>query len=171
MTDLVSTLREAGAVQHGDFTLTSGKKSLYYIDLAEAIFNNRDVLYDIVTHLYFGHITGHHKTAGIETGAIAFVMHGFIMHGVPYVTLSKRWGRKTLAVHGPLKKGEKVLLIDDVATTGGSLVRAVKALRKKGAIVSKAVVVVDREEGAAEALQKANVTFSFLTTARELMEE
>ncbi len=170
MTDLAQALRDAGAVQHGDFTLASGKKSSYYIDIAEAIFNNRDVLYDIVGDIYFDHAKEYDKLAAIETGATAFVIHAYKMFRIPYVTLVKKWRSRALSVHGPLKKKEKVLLIDDVATTGATLVRAVKALRKRGAIVKKAAVVVDREEGATEALQKVNVTLSPLTTARKLME-
>jgi len=76
--------------------------------------------------------------------------------------------RKTVKSHGTkrqiegptLKKGFRVVIVDDVATTGGSLVEAVSCLRKKGIKVDKVIVLVDRNEGAKEKLKKLNCNFT-----------
>ena len=66
-------------------------------------------------------------------------------------------------------KGETVTVIEDVATTGGSIINSVKLLRAAGAVVKRAIVVVDREEGAAEGLKPENVELVALVKRSELM--
>jgi orotate phosphoribosyltransferase len=70
-----------------------------------------------------------------------------------------------------LESGESVVLLEDIATTGGSALAAVEALRDQGAIVERALVVVDRQQGATETLGAAGVELASLVTAEELLEE
>jgi len=63
-----------------------------------------------------------------------------------------------------------VLLVEDVATTGGSMVKAIKILREQGAVVERAIVVVDRQEGGAQNLEPLNVRLESLVKASELLE-
>ena len=69
---------------------------------------------------------------------------------------------------GNLKSGQTVLLVEDVATTGGSVVKALDVLRAEGANVDKVIVVVDREEGADETLSDFNIELIPLVKASEL---
>jgi len=79
----------------------------------------------------------------------------------------KDHGTKDL-IEGEVLPGEKFIIVEDVATTGGSTMRVVSALREKGANVSKAIVVVDRQEGAREMLTEHGIELISLFTAKDL---
>ncbi|HFC49558.1 MAG TPA: orotate phosphoribosyltransferase, partial [Thermofilum sp.] len=80
----------------------------------------------------------------------------------------KEHGTKKI-IEGDFKPGAKVLVVDDVATTGGSILRAVNALRSAGLVVEHALVVVDRLEGAEEALSRVGVRLFSLVTLKDLV--
>ncbi len=106
------------------------------------------------------------------------------MGGLPLATgVALRLGRPLIYVrkdrkdHGTMKQlegdynqGQRVLLIDDVATTGGSLIEAARILRSSGLEVAEALVVVDREEGAREALRSEGIELYSLTTLKRILE-
>ncbi|MEM0057123.1 MAG: phosphoribosyltransferase family protein, partial [Candidatus Geothermarchaeota archaeon] len=73
-------------------------------------------------------------------------------------------------IEGEVKEGDVVVVIDDVATTGGSLIRAVKSIREEKGIVRSAVVFVDREQGAKEALKQLEVELIAIFTVTQLFE-
>lgn len=73
-------------------------------------------------------------------------------------------------VEGVLKKGQKVVLIDDMATNGYSKVKFINGIRHSEGIVKDAVIVLDRGQGATETLAKENVKLHFLITLKELLE-
>jgi len=72
-------------------------------------------------------------------------------------------------IEGEVKPGETVTVVEDVATTGGSIIQSVRLLRAAGAVVKRAIVVVDREEGAAEGLKAENVELVALVKRSQLM--
>jgi orotate phosphoribosyltransferase len=74
-------------------------------------------------------------------------------------------------IEGELADGEKVVVLEDIATTGQSAVDAVEALRAAGAVVNRVLVVVDREEGARENVEAHGVTFESLLTATDLLSD
>ena len=80
---------------------------------------------------------------------------------------AKDYGTKN-KIEGELKEGDKVIIVEDVTTTGGSVLKAVKEIRENGGIVDRVFVVVDRLEGAKENLQKENVELIPLVTVKEL---
>jgi orotate phosphoribosyltransferase len=81
---------------------------------------------------------------------------------------SKMYGRRKM-VEGYLRPGEKVLLVDDVATTGTSLSNTIKVIRENGAIVKDAVAIISRLEGAEENLQKIGVRLVAIATINDLI--
>lgn len=160
-------LREHGAVEFGDFTLASGQKSTYYLDVKSAM-TDPMVLSRI----------GEEMAASCEFEVVAGVAVG----GVPLAVATALAAKKPYAIvraqgkdHGKSGKiigtvsGRSVLLVEDVTTSGGSVLTGIRALREAGARVTQVVAVVDREQGATEALLREGVPFVSLVTASELL--
>lgn len=167
---LKKKLEECGAVKYGEFTLTSGKKSNYYVDIKLAS-TNPDVLKTIAERMA-AHVDGD-KIAGMELGAVPLATAVSLETGLPFLMIRKeKKGHGTGSrIEGELEKGEKVVVVEDVTTTGGSSVETVNVLREAGAIVEKVLVVVDREEGAEEALKEIDVELIPLVSAEELVDK
>ena len=159
--DRLKELFRARALQFGDFTLASGKKSKYYVNSKKVLFHAEaitllgDLLYESTHDLDFQAI------GGLEVGAIpmaaaaltAFHRHGRQMEGFFVRKKAKEHGAKDL-VEGQVNAGDKVVVIDDVLTTGGSVIQAIEAVEAKGATVLRVVCICDRLQGAREALAK-----------------
>ena len=166
---LKEKLEECGAVKYGEFTLTSGKKSKYYVDIKKAS-TNPGILKEIVEKME-EEVDGT-KIAGMELGAVPLAAALSLETDTPFLMIrKKKKGHGTGGrIEGELGKGEKVVVVEDVTTTGGSSIETVEVLRDAGAIVDKVLVVVDREEGAKEALEDIDVELVPLVTASELLE-
>jgi orotate phosphoribosyltransferase len=159
--DRLKTLFRERALQFGDFTLASGKKSSYYVNSKKVLFHAEaitllgELLYEATADLDFQAI------GGLEVGAIpmaaaaltAFHRHGRAMEGFFVRKQAKEHGSKE-RVEGQVNAGDKVVVIDDVLTTGGSVVQAIEAVEAKGATVLRVVCICDRLQGAREALAK-----------------
>lgn len=147
------------AIAFGDFTLASGKKSTYYINSkkilfhAEAVALTGELLYEATKDLNAEAI------GGLEVGAIpmaaaaalSYHQHGRTIEGFFVRKEPKKHGSKEM-VEGVVSPGQGVVVVDDVLTTGGSALQAVKEMEKFGCKVLRVVCVVDRLQGAAEAL-------------------
>ncbi len=166
--DIEDLLINSGAVLFGDFTLTSGKKSNYYINIKKAT-TNPLILKKIAAEMA-GNVKNE-KIAGIELGSVPLAVALSLETGRPYVIVrkeSKSHGTKEM-IEGDLIKGEEVLVVEDVVTTGGSVIRAVNILRENGAMVKKVIAVVDREEGGRENIEKEGVKFIPLLKVSSLL--
>ncbi len=110
------------------------------------------------------------KIAGMALGAVPLAVAVALETDRPFVMVRKEakdHGTKEL-IEGEVLPGEKFVIVEDVATTGASTLRVVAALREKGANVSKAIVVVDREEGAREMLTEHGIELISLFKAKDL---
>lgn len=167
---LKEMLEDCGAIKYGDFTLTSGKKSSYYVDIKLAS-TEPDILKEIAEGMS-GYIEGD-KIAGMELGAVPIATAVSLETGVPFLMVRKKEKRHGTSgrIEGKLKDGEKVVVVEDVATTGGSAVETVEVLRDEGAVVDKVIVVVDRKEGASENLEDIDAELISLLSADDLVEE
>lgn len=170
--DRLRDLFRARALQFGDFTLASGKTSNYYVNSkkvlfhAEAIARLGDELYEVTKDLTFQAIGGL-EVGAIPMAAAALVSYhraGRSLEGFFVRKQAKSHGSREL-VEGQVNAGDRVVVIDDVLTTGGSVVQAIRAVEELGATVLRVVCICDRLQGAREAL--AGYDFRPLFTIRD----
>jgi orotate phosphoribosyltransferase len=160
----------AAAVLRGSFQLRSGAQSSYYID--KYLFTTRpDLLRRIADELALRLPAGVQRVAGPVLGAIPLVTALSLATELPMLIVRvekpKEYGTSK-QIEGVFLAGEKVVLVEDVVTTGGAALGAVKTLRQAGAEVLGVLVVVDREQGGAEAFAAADVPYQALFTKSEL---
>lgn len=159
------------AFKKGEFVLSSGKKSSYYIDVKKA-YAQPEVLKAIAVEMA-SLIRGQRmdRIAGVAVGAVPLATALSLESGLPFLIIRKeKKGYGTEAqVEGECNAGERVVIVEDVTTTGGSVLSAIEALRSRGCLVDKVLAVVDREEGARENLARRGVTLVPLITVKELL--
>lgn len=161
-------LVESGAVILGEFKLSSGEKSDIYID-ARSLLGNPVYFKEIASLLVEVFLKGKNRlnieaVIGVATGGIPWATALGLITGLPigYVRPKVKGHGLSRIVEG-VKPPLKVALVDDVATTGGSLSSAITALRSAGFTVEDALVIVDREQGASERLRKMGIALRPLT--------
>ncbi len=167
---LIDALRETEAVRYGEFELSHGGTSDYYVD--KYVFETSPDTLALIAEA-FAERVGETKLAGVALGAVPLAATTSVETGNPYVIVrkqAKEYGTGN-QIEGALADGEEVVVLEDIATTGQSAIDAVEALREAGATVSRVVVVVDRQEGAAENLADHDIELESLVTADELLAE
>lgn len=157
--------------------LASGRKSDYYLDVRRVSLSSEGIY--LISYLIWQMIKNEGVTAigGPTLGADPIVggvcslafqenrdLGGFLIRKTP-----KKHGRQQLIEGKELAPGNKVVLVDDVATSGSSLLNSVEILRTAGVDVLKAIVVVDREEGAQQAFSAAGCPLSALFTRNDFI--
>jgi len=171
--ELCRVLNKIGAIKFGTFKLTSGKTSPYYIDLR--IVPSFPDAFRRVCDSYMKLIKeelgeeGFDRIAGIPTAGIPFASFIAYQMRKPFLYIRQRvrlHGRER-RIEGIIMPGDRVLLVDDLITTGRSLGKAAKAIRAEGGIVNHALVLLDREEGGKQKLAEDNITLHYLLTASE----
>ncbi len=157
----------AEAVFHGDFTLTSGKKATYYVDLRKVSLDHRvapligQVMIDLIADVPDVFAVGG-MTMGADPVAAA-VLHQGAARGLAYDAFVVRKEPKDHGrgkqVEGPDLEGKRVIVLEDTSTTGGSPLQAIEALKKVGAVIAGVAVVVDRATGAKEVIEGAGYPY------------
>ncbi|MCC7294119.1 MAG: orotate phosphoribosyltransferase [Phycisphaerales bacterium] len=167
-TELASRIK-AAAYLEGDFTLRSGRKSKYYLD--KYLFETQP---DILAALgeMFARQVGPATTliAGAELGGVALAASAAMAARKPFVIIrnaKKDYGTQKM-FEGRLAAGDRVLLVEDIATTGGQVLEAAKVIAGAGAKVERIVAVIDRREGARENIEGAGFVFESLFTTADL---
>lgn len=166
--ELIQALRDADAVQFGEFELSHGGTSEYYVD--KYLFETDPHCLELIAEA-FAERVGDTKLAGVALGAVPLVAVTSVETGNPYVIARKKAKEYGTAkrIEGRLDEGEEVVILEDIATTGQSAVDAAEALRDAGAEVNRVIVVVDREEGASEHLADHGLELDSLLTASDLL--
>ncbi len=174
-------LLRARSFKRGRFTLSSGKSSRIYFNMKTTMLHPQGA--DLCARMLVETLDGLsvEYIAGLEMGAVPLlgtVAAKSYVSGRPYHALfvrksAKAYGSLTLLEGlddhaGETLVGKCVALIDDVATTGNALMKAVDPIRAAGGTVSDAIVILDREEGAAERLRADGITLHSLFTATDL---
>jgi len=171
--ELSRILNKIGAIKFGAFKLTSGRTSPYYIDLR--IVPSFPDAFQRVCDLYIKLIEkelgaeNFDRIAGVPTAGMPFASVTAYHLKKPFLYI-----RPTVKLHGRQRRiegiimpGNRVLLVDDLITTGLSLRKAAKAIRAEGGLVTDALVLLDREEGGKERLTKDSIKLHYLLTATE----
>lgn len=164
------------ALLRGAFTLRSGRTSSYYLD--KYLFSTRPELLREIARLFAETIDADERwagkidrLAGAELGGIPLAAATCLVTGHPTILVrnqKKDYGTGK-QLEGALEKGDRVLFLEDVATTGGQAVEAVQTLRDAGAEVVGVIAVIDRQEGARENVEgAAGVPFAALFTKGDL---
>jgi len=145
---LAEILRSVGAVKHGDFVLSSGKRSSIYIDIKQAVTKAEildliaEKMEKLVRELEFD------KIACIELGGVPIAVALSLKTKKDLVIFRKE--RKDYGVEedkiGEINEGERFLIVEDVITTGRSVRRVVERIERGGGVVAGIVAVVDRQE-------------------------
>lgn len=166
------------SARRGSFTLASGRQSDLYID-ARLTTMSPDGL-AIIGPLAIARIRarGWHADAvgGLTLGAdpVSYaIAHASALADTPIRAFTVRKEAKAhgtgKVIEGPFQAGDRVVVIEDVITTGGSALRAADAIRAAGGVILGVLAVVDREEGGREALEAAGLSVESLATAREIL--
>lgn len=173
--DRLLELIKGKALKFGTFRLASGKLSYYYCD-GKMVTQDPEGLY-LIAHLILPEIErlGIDAIGGVEVGAIpiaSVVSYLSYTKGRPVRAFFVRKTRKEhgtqKVIEGALKSSDRVLVIDDVVTTGDSILQAIKAVEEKGCQILKVIVLVDRLEGAKEKLARRGYNFEAIFTRRDL---
>ncbi|MCD6382851.1 MAG: orotate phosphoribosyltransferase [Thermoplasmata archaeon] len=160
---------ETGALKFGRFKLKSGRISEYYVDVKVA--STKPEFLKEVSNRISDMPLHYDRIAGLELGSVPLAVALSLRVGLPFIIIRKE--RKEYGTGGrfvgEFEKGEKILIIEDVITTGGTTLSGISALREAGGVVEDVVVVVDREEGGKDTLESAGVEVHSLLKASDLL--
>jgi orotate phosphoribosyltransferase len=170
---LRAIIRRQSLLQNRDFRLASGRSSSFFFDMKKTMFDPEgaallaDLLFDAIKAEDVDYI------GGLETGAVAIVA-ALCLRSWPEKPIKGFFVRKETKGHGTdqrvdghLEAGSRVMLFEDVTTTGGSAMQAVSQARQSGCTVLKVISIVDRLEGAEENFRAADIQFQALFTLRD----
>lgn len=169
---LADGLLEAGCIKFGSFTLKSGLQSPIYIDLRQLVTYPKlleqvgQAYLPILKNLQFSRI------AALPYAAIPIATAISLAGNYPMIYPRKEvktYGTKA-EIEGQYNVGETVVVIDDLATTGGSKFEAIEKLTGVGLVVKDVVVLVDRQSGAKESLEQAGYSMQAVLTIGQLLE-
>ena len=153
----------------GDFTLRSGAKSNEYFD--KYLFEARPELLKDIALALSAHVPGGiDALAGLEMGGIPIATMLSQLTGLPLLLVRKKakeYGTCKIAEGGPVA-GRRLLIVEDVVTSGGAILDAAKALREEGAELAQVICVIDRESGGPANLAKVQLDLKPLFTMTEL---
>ncbi len=160
----------------GNFTLASGKKSSHYLNCKPVSLNGEGL--NLISDLFLELMDSRSKAvAGMTLGADPLVSglivnaasQSLYINGLIIRKEIKNYGTKA-GIEGPtLEKGTLVTVLEDVVTTAGSVIKAIKKLRENNYVVEEVLSIVDRQEGGYEALDKENVKLKSLFTIKDFL--
>jgi orotate phosphoribosyltransferase len=172
--EFATFLHEKGIIKFGDFTLASGKKSSYYVDL-RLIPSYPHQFRKMVKHLQNNiaesvGMNSFDSLVSVPTGGlvIASALAIEIVKPLIYVRSKPKDYGTSKSIEGQIHERMKVVMIDDVATTGGSVVNAIKSLKEENIAIEDAYVIVNRMEGADEALKELGVKLHSITNVMQI---
>ena len=160
----------------GNFTLASGKKSIHYLNCKPISLNGEGL--SLISDLFLDLKDSRSKAvAGLTLGADPLVSglivkaasQGLDLNGLIIRKEIKKYGTKA-GIEGPtLEEGTLVTVLEDVVTTAGSVIKAIKKLRENNYVVEEVLSIVDRQEGGFEALNHENVKLKSLFTIKDFL--
>jgi orotate phosphoribosyltransferase len=151
------------AIKFGDYILTSGKKSPYYIDLRQTISSpiTMDWIGNALTRIIVNEIGRDKidKILGVPTAGVPFATVVSQKLGIPliYYRQARKEHGVRKKVEGILDRNDRVLVVDDLITTGESVIEAAEVVRDQGGVVNEMVVLLDREQGGQQRLRTCRI--------------
>ncbi len=167
-TELARRIRSAAYLE-GEFTLRSGRKSKYYLD--KYLFETQPDILRALGEMFASYLAESTTLiAGAELGGVALAAATSLASGKPFVIIrnTKKGYGTAKPYEGKLSDGDNVVLVEDIATTGGQVLEAAKLIQEIGAKVERIVAVIDRQEGARENIEGAGLVFEALFTKSDL---
>ena len=174
LTRLAEIIRHKSLSEGKELILASGRTSTFYFDMKATTFDPEGS--NLIADLILEKISSDNVDyiGGLEMGAVPIVVGVSLRSHLVGRPIPSFFVRKKVKQHGTqklierdLEPGSQVLMVDDVTTTGGSVMKAVNAVRDVGCVVNKVITVVDREEGAAENLAEQGIELVPLLTASD----
>jgi uridine monophosphate synthetase len=172
LASLADGLLEAGCIKFGEFTLKSGLKSPIYIDLRQIITYPKLLEQIAAAYLSVLRPLSFVRIAGLPYAAIPIATAISLQGNYPMIYPRKEvkeYGTKA-EIEGEYHAGETVVVIDDLATTGGSKFEAIEKLTAAGLKVKDVVVLIDRQSGAKESLEQAGFRLHAVLTIAQLLD-
>lgn len=171
LSKLADELLEAGCIKFGEFTLKSGLKSPIYIDLRQIISYPKLLEQVGAAYLPWLKELTFDRIAGLPYAAVPIATAISLQGNYPMIyprKEAKSYGTKA-DIEGEYHPGETVVIIDDLATTGGSKFEAIEKMTSAGLLVKDVVVLVDRQSGAKESLEQAGYQLHAVLTISEML--
>lgn len=172
--EFATFLHQKEIIKFGEFTLASGKKSSYYVDL-RLVPSYPHQFRTMIKYLQNNIVesiglNSFDSLVSVPTGGliIASALAIEIVKPLIYVRSKPKDYGTSKSVEGQIYEGMKVVMIDDVATTGGSVVNAIKSLKEANITIEDAYVIVNRMEGADEALKELGVKLHSITDVMQI---
>ena len=171
---LVKLIRDK-ALEYGDFTLASGKKASFYLDCRKITMDSEAA--SVIAKAMLEELKSDWPDAvgGMAVGAVPIAAAVLVQAGHSDRELRGFFVRKQTKDHGterrvegPVHPGDRVVILEDVVTSGGSAIDAVQLCREYGLIVDRAIAIVDREAGAAERFAEIDCDLRSLVTLSDL---
>jgi orotate phosphoribosyltransferase len=166
--DLARRIAEV-ALLRGEFTLRSGRQSNFYLD--KYLFSTQPDILAELGRLFAERLPqGTTRLAGAELGGIPLVSAASLASGIPcmFIRNQKKDYGTAKQLEGVISANDNVVIVEDVATTGGQVLEAAKVIAETGAQILKIIATIDRQEGARENIERAGYAFDALFTIKEL---
>jgi orotate phosphoribosyltransferase len=174
--DFCNVLLRTGSLKFGTFKLASGLLSPYYVDL-RLIPSNPEAFQRTVA-MYVSVLEPNltkraERLAGVPTAGIAYAAVVALNLAKPllYIRKEQKEHGRERRIEGLLQPGDRVVVLDDVATTGKNILEAAEAIKAEGGIVADAVVLLDRQQGAEVNLQRNGVKLHSFATMRRIADK
>ncbi len=164
MSDIASLITDSGAIKRGKFKLSDDRISDYYIDKYEFETNPtviREIAAEIASKLEETEID---VIAGPALGAVPLVTAVSLQTDIPaaFIRMSQQYAGTQARIEGSIEKGQRVAIIEDVTTTGGTILESADVVTEVGGVPERLLVVVDRNEGASERVSDQGYELEYL---------
>ena len=164
MTEIPTLIEESGAIRYGKFKLSDGSLTDYYVDKYEFETSPqilKPIIDEIVQLLEDDQID---VVAGPELGAVPLVTGVSLKTGIDsaFIRKGKKHHGTQARIEGNIQKGQRVAIIEDVTTTGDTILDTADVVEEIGGVVERLIVVVDRNAGASEQVREAGYELEFL---------
>lgn len=169
MSDIATLIKDAGAVKMGKFKLSNGSLTDYYID--KYVFETNPEVLDVIADEIADRLeaTDADVIAGPELGAVPLVTAVSLRTGVPaaYIRQGQKHYGTQARIEGTIEKGMSVAIVEDVTTTGGTILETARLVEEVGGIVDCLIVVVDRNAEAVANVREEGYELEYLARVGE----